>query len=280
MRLTRNDESMPVKPNFIYIGLPKTGSSWLFENFFHHPEIFVPPGKYTEYFSLHAHKSTAWYLSYFQDAKPQHRAIGEFGINYLHNQKALSALKEINKNMRFIFFVRDPLEQAISNAFHMLRYRNLEARKQIILQISAHEKRGWPSEHLQYWISEFGYENFLFQDFSDIRHDEEKVLRETYKFLDVNVISPVKMSDVKKNLRQRPRHPALGYLTRVSKRILKRSDIRFLLDRLHKSEALRRIVFKDGGDFYAGVAEELRREYYQTFIGEYDRLRAVAGLNG
>lgn len=41
---------MSRKPDFIFAGLPRTGSSWLFKRLFWHPDVFLPPCKEVDYF--------------------------------------------------------------------------------------------------------------------------------------------------------------------------------------------------------------------------------------
>ena len=39
-----------ITPNFIYVGAPKSGSTWLFEALKEHPQVYVAPEKSTTYF--------------------------------------------------------------------------------------------------------------------------------------------------------------------------------------------------------------------------------------
>ena len=70
-----------VKPNFLFIGAAKTGSSWLYEIMLQHPEIFVPRIKDPYFFDRFYEKGLDWYLRLFAQAppgatRPSHRDLG------------------------------------------------------------------------------------------------------------------------------------------------------------------------------------------------------------
>ena len=74
---------MSGKPNFIYIGPDKAGSSWLHEVLLRHPQVFLSPAKDLYFFDRYYDRGIAWYLRQFDDAGPEHVVVGEVCQDYL-----------------------------------------------------------------------------------------------------------------------------------------------------------------------------------------------------
>ena len=49
------DKHQQREPNFLYVGAGKSGSTWIFEIFRDHPEIFVPISKDIMFFDRYYH---------------------------------------------------------------------------------------------------------------------------------------------------------------------------------------------------------------------------------
>ena len=54
-----------VRPNFLFIGPDKAGSSWLFRVLGSHPEVYLSPAKDIYYFDRYYDRGIDWYLSRF-----------------------------------------------------------------------------------------------------------------------------------------------------------------------------------------------------------------------
>ena len=60
------DRGRPVtRPNFLFIGPDKTGSSWMFHILSRHPDCFVPVAKDIYFFDRYYSKGMGWYLRHF-----------------------------------------------------------------------------------------------------------------------------------------------------------------------------------------------------------------------
>mgnify|MGYP006275900009 FL=1 len=265
-------------PNFVYIGLIKTGSSWLFHNFQHHPEVFIPEIKYTNYFNVFPHRSIEWYLQHFRHVQPQHRAVGEFGIGYLPLEHAIEKLYRINPKMKFIYFVRNTLDHQISVVFQLKR-STADSPQALMEQLVARHARGHrPSAQLPKWIERFGREQFLFRRFDDIKTRPDELLREVYEFLGVPALPPAPLTAVEENRRQAPRSVLLGSVSREVADRLRQFGLYDTLARLKQSPRVRRLVFKDVGDAERAEISELRARYATAFADEDARVLELTGL--
>src|SRR4051812_10446290 len=72
-----------ILPNFIGIGAPKAGTTWLAKCLGEHPQVFMAAVKETEFWKLaDAEHRLPEYATHFSTADGQ-RAVGEFSVRYL-----------------------------------------------------------------------------------------------------------------------------------------------------------------------------------------------------
>jgi len=65
-------------PNFLGIGVPKAGSTWLYELLKSHPDIYVPPTRREVRFLTQVPERTlSWYEGFFPEDTSVYTAIGE-----------------------------------------------------------------------------------------------------------------------------------------------------------------------------------------------------------
>jgi len=105
---------MSARPDFLYIGTSKAGSTWLFSVLSWHPQIFVYPGKNLGYFSSRYDLGSEWYLSNF-DPGPEHRVSGEVSHSYLVSKDAPARIHEALPAIKLIVCLRDPVQRTFSD---------------------------------------------------------------------------------------------------------------------------------------------------------------------
>ena len=103
-------------PDFIGIGTPKAGTTWLCRLLNQHPNISISTKKEIHYFSSEDNygKGIEWYLSNL-NVSDKNKLIGEFSTKYLKNfQKVIPRIKstyEGKKLPKMICILRNPLEK-------------------------------------------------------------------------------------------------------------------------------------------------------------------------
>jgi hypothetical protein len=162
--------SVPVSkrfPDFIGIGAGKSGTTWLYSNLSHHPDVWMPPVKEVQYFNelyipghrdwtgehrrLHAGRiiinqvrdrsveqlnfdrlmqlidfaagqpDDDWYGRIFSRA-PYNKICGEITPEYcLLPHAGISHLLNLNRRVRLILILRDPIERTWSHIRMILR---------------------------------------------------------------------------------------------------------------------------------------------------------------
>ena len=71
------------RPNFLGIGAPKCGTTWLSSILMMHSNTFMAHEKKLLYFSDKFSLGENWYWNRFFDADNE-KAVGEFSVNYMH----------------------------------------------------------------------------------------------------------------------------------------------------------------------------------------------------
>src|SRR5262245_31681507 len=95
-------------PQFIIIGAPKCGTSWLQGALGQHPNIIVVPDE-IEYFSSYlAKQPIEWYLEHFDEqvkalaaSKAQHYLLGEKSAHYcVLSREAIQTIRDLLPDVR------------------------------------------------------------------------------------------------------------------------------------------------------------------------------------
>lgn len=120
---TPSPELAALVPDFLIIGTPKAGTSWLFSVLSRHPAVFMPLEKELYYFNQRwRHTPLDDYLRQF--APGRGRLKGEATPGYcVLPSIAIETIRALNPRMKVILLVRNPVAQAWSQMKHSFRYR-------------------------------------------------------------------------------------------------------------------------------------------------------------
>ena len=114
---------MSTRPNFLYLGPDKAGSSWLHEVLLVHPQIYLTPAKDLYFFDRYYSRGAEWYLRQFEDARPEHQVVGEVCQDYLSHPQAAERIHEVlGRDVSMMVTLRDPVERAFSSYLYMLKH--------------------------------------------------------------------------------------------------------------------------------------------------------------
>ena len=107
-------------PDFLCIGAQKAGTTTLQALLLQHPQVYLPPQKELQYFSLRFDAGLAWYSQAFAGAAAGQRC-GEITPYYLFHPQAPLRIRALLPQVRLIVLLRDPVERALSQYFHARR---------------------------------------------------------------------------------------------------------------------------------------------------------------
>lgn len=219
----RPDVTPGSAPDFLYIGAPRTGSTWLYLNLQRHPDVWVPPCKSIIYFHprfqryrlkklrrfwqealLNGDRNTrAWYRSYFArpfvddrwylSLFPQGRIAGEVAEAYCSLPRdRVQKIHRLLPVVKIIFTLRNPVERALSQAkLGLISRQNRRIDEVSDDEFVAHidrpgsQARSRYSQTLDTWNSFFSNEQFLILFYDDLVQDPQSYLSEICRFLGV-----------------------------------------------------------------------------------------------
>lgn len=103
------------KPNFFIAGAPKAGTTALSVYLREHPHAFMAKPKEPHYFAedlpgIRGVTSLSEYLSRFDAATSEHRAIGEASVCYLFSSVALQRIRAFDPDAKIVLMLRNPVE--------------------------------------------------------------------------------------------------------------------------------------------------------------------------
>lgn len=192
-------------PNFLIIGAPRAGTTWLAKIFYNHPDIYIPFEKELHFFDKHYEKGLAYYESFFEGRKEE-TAVGEATPDYLSGiyskYDVPSLIKQHLPNVKLIVSLRNPVERVYS------RYLNARAKYPQNANLTFEEKlrqkpefieEGFYYDQLLRYYKLFPSEQILVILFDEITDNPKEVLCKIYRFLDVNPNFECGLENVKVN---------------------------------------------------------------------------------
>jgi hypothetical protein len=172
-------------PDFLIAGAPRSGSTTLYRMIDEHPSVFMARPKEVRFFNgPHVH-DIEWYGEHFADADSQQIA-GEATPWYLHDPKAVRAMKEVVPNALIIVILRDPVDRTYSH-YWMERIRGRATGSfEAFLESSDVLHIGHYADHLEYLTKYFPRDQVLVVFHQDLESDPAKLYAEVCAFLGVD----------------------------------------------------------------------------------------------
>lgn len=210
------------KIDFIGIGAPKCGTTWLSAQLEAHPQIGFAPDKEVYYFAdtimrrlAHSEldcyaRGEAWYHAQFPPAVEPIVRRGEFCPSYLYLDEAADRIKAYHPDIKLLLCLRPPVEMIYSWYWYG---RNAVLAKlpdtfEGMMQDPFLRDVGCFARHLRRYLDRFPAENFLVVQFEAIRRAPDEVRRGVYQFLKVDSTFQPNLESGKNEARA-PRFPLL-----------------------------------------------------------------------
>jgi hypothetical protein len=173
-------------PDFIGIGVQRSGTSWLFECLKEHEGVFLPQ-KEVHFFNNKYERGVDWYESLFK-IDDQDKARGEITPDYLFNEYSIERIAQHYPNIKLIIILRDPFDRAYSayslfkshGRFKDMTFEEAIKKDKWILEQSLY------SSQLERVFSLFPEEQVKIYDFEDISYRPLWLLRDVFEFIGVD----------------------------------------------------------------------------------------------
>lgn len=100
-------------PNFLIIGAPKSGTTWLYKKLRRHPDVYMPRVKELCFYSRDGSegKTREWYEKHFEVAS----AVGEATPTYLYHRQAPRRIADTIPDVKLIACLRHPTDRTYSH---------------------------------------------------------------------------------------------------------------------------------------------------------------------
>jgi len=188
-------------PNFMIVGAPRSGSTYLMENLLSHPRVFMPepPGDHStgdiHFFDVdrqegrlnHA-RGLDWYRSLFAAARPDQIA-GEKTADYLSDRYACDLIHDAFGAIRIIILIRDPIERTYS---HLWQARHILPAQSSFSALVADGRdigdarifsASFYTDAIRRYINTFGRENVCLVVLDDLFSEPGRELARICRFL-------------------------------------------------------------------------------------------------
>lgn len=252
-----------VKPDFIYAGAPKAGSTWLFEVLRSHPDIFVPPAKDLHFFDKYYSKGIDWYLQQFGHSGK--KVCGELSHDYFTEEEVADRIARHLPDVKLIFCLRDPADLTLSAWRYARNHSNTfdtSFEEYSLLPISV--KQIDYVNNLTYFYSRFSDKNILVVFFDDIKEKPEELVRKIYDFLEVNSSFIPPMLFEKVNAAKNSRNLFLTKFAYSLAVFLRKAGLTNLLGKLKSSAIVEKLLYKQAEESSGFLLTEQEINVYKS----------------
>jgi len=278
------------KLDFVGIGFPRSGSTWLYEVLRKHPQICMSKQKELFYFCKdpqwggfsHYKLGDKWLQSNFSKSKP-HQKRGEITPLYISDPASPALIKQSFPDIKILINYRNPTERMYSLYYMMAAiYPVADTFESFLEEDKLTLRTGFSYKLTQNFLDHFPIEQFKFVLLEDIKSNPLKVMREVYQFLDVDPQYVPPQTPTKASPRSAPRSILLRNLIGGSTNLIKRNSlshqINSILVKLGVPQVIKWLTIKNYKEFTPPAMKEETRRHLISLFAE-DNLRLGEFLN-
>lgn len=265
-----------MKPTFLYIGVARAGSTWLFHVLCEHPDVYVPPAKGVDFFDKYFCKGADWYFPLFAGAGNA-KAVGDISHDYYVSKAAALRIHGLLPNAKLICCLREPVDKVISGYFYN---RNTHIKKTVSLLDYAHSDEVLTQvdyyPHLRCYYDLFPPENIQILLYDELRSDPCEFVRKVYSFIGVAPDYEPPSLWARINAAHEPRAQSVAHLAKRAADGLRRMGMPNWVGRIKQNGLVNGLLFKrmfKRPDVSREVEEELKR----VLRKDMDKLEELIG---
>jgi len=187
-------QSQKFSIDFVGVGATKSATTWIYQCLSEHPDVCPAERKEVSFFLKdNFKKGVGWYQSHFSNCEAK-KIKGEFSPQYLTNKEVVLNIKNTFPETKIIACLRNPTERFISaNYFFLTTGRYTKALFEEIMSnpiknpFSKEElRRGLYYHYLKPFFNTFSKKQIHIILYEDILKSPGTVLRDLYKFLNID----------------------------------------------------------------------------------------------
>ena len=278
----------PIDVDFIGIGTPKSGSTWLADCLAGHPEICFSKMKELHFFDergssyfirkivsnyTYENCGKSWYDKQFAHCSKD-SIKGEFTPSYIYCPTALKRIKERCMNVKLIVVLRDPVARAFSQYLNDIRAGGIKniPFEEALCKYDNYVEKGLYYKYLKDWYHHFGKENILVATFDEIKENPKNLLRKVFSFLGVKNIDYIpECFNKKSNEAKRGLFPLVSYFLVRIKLFLRENNMKrvlWILDKFKLKKLAYFIITRNTISLksYPMISEETGKKIKKNFF--------------
>jgi hypothetical protein len=225
----------PRRPDFVIVGFPRCGTTWLYEVLRLHPRIFLSVRKEINFFNRAYDKGPDWYAAYFAEALGDQLA-GDVSPVYAEYPEVPERIKATLPDARIILVIRDHVAR-LRSSYWQLR-RDGRSNDDLVDYLTRKSERSAYLERQRYapvleaYRRLFPSDRVLVLVYEDLQADPGATIDRTIGFLGLGG-PPYPEAMVRKvnehvNPTFQPRHPRIYRLAMRVNQKLRRTHVRAL----------------------------------------------------
>jgi len=191
--------------DFIIIGAQKSGTTALFKFLYKNPEIYLPPQKEVQFFSVPEYfkKGIDWYSKEFYSGISNDIVCGDISPQYMFYDSVPKRIKETLPEVKLIAILRNPVDRAYSHynmsvrrgqekrnfidAFNYSVEQNNQGQESIIESESYYQFSNY-KESLAKYCEYFSKDNILILFQEDLTSSPINTLNKIYQFINISEV--------------------------------------------------------------------------------------------
>lgn len=264
-------------PDFIAIGPPRTGTTWLYRALGGHVGL-ARDTKETDFFSTNYAKGLGWYAKFFAKC-PANLPAGEISPNYFAATQAPERIARHIPGCRIICTLRDPVDRLYS--FYRLMRHNGWTRatfEELAESSSSATEANRYAHYLGCWRERFGARRVLAALYDDLEADPQRFLNTIGEFIGIAPIELAGSPLLTKRVNRVTHGPKVALLAEKAWRLRQRLEARGARTAitLLRKAGVWRFSFRGGGEF-GPLDPELKRKLRERLRPEVEALEAMLG---
>ena len=272
-----NNNSNSNLPNVIYAGVQRTGSTWLYDCFNEHPQVYVPFRKEIHYFDRNYEKGQGWYEAFFQAAEDEPVKI-DITPNYFHDPSIPGRIFDLLPDCKILIVLRNPVNFIFSlynkhrqSLFVQEEFSDLLENKDYLYQAVFSTK-------LNLYLKTFRQAQVFIGYYEDFANNNKTYLSKIYQYLDISYHQPT-ISDKIINPPVEPRYQGLHSLFMHLKNISSKNKILHKITTYLRPYILHNKWYSQPLNQIASLTEEQKKYLEDYFTADVLALSDMLDIN-
>lgn len=270
-------------PNFLGIGAPRCGTTWLHRLLASHSDVLMPSRrKELSFFTENFDRGLEWYSKSFQwspDGYPP-TAIGEITPMYLYHDECRKRIRDTGFVERFIVCLRNPVNRLLSG------YRMISITDSIDMDLHNFIDKytdvltnGYYARALKPWFDDFGRENFLLLKFEDMVKHVISSKKRIASFLKIDPCGfPTEAGKKKIYKSFTPRFPRIYTTAKQTTRWLHQMNLSWIVNMIQRF-GTKKLLEASAQDSRPRLSNDQRSVLKSMYLDDMNELEKISGFS-